>query len=475
MIRVLTTFVLILAAAFAATGSASSATEEDPRSNIVLIVADDMRADDLEYMPQTRELLVEQGLTFSNAFVTHSLCCPSRASILRGQYTHNHQVLTNTRPEGGFEKFRSMGHEDSTVATWLQDGGYRTVLLGKYLNGYSRGDKTHVPPSWDEWYGRLTGDDYYDYQVNENGDIFSYGATEEDYYTDVLARMTKDYLQRTVQDPSPFFMYVAPQAPHGPFIPAPRHAEEYPDARAPRPPSFNEPDVGDKPAWVRGMEILNPATTTEIDAAYRARLRMLLSLDELVAGLVAELESSGELDDTYVFFTSDNGYHLGEHRLARGKRTVYEEAVRVPLAVRGPGVPAGQVVEQTALNIDLAPTLAELSGVPAPSFVDGRSLVPLLSGTPPATWRSAFLIEHWSGGNVPQKLTPTFTAIRTRTSKYVEYDTGEKELYDLSSDPYELQSVHASADPALAESLASRLQTLTTCAGSLCRTTEDGP
>lgn len=461
MVRALTTFALIFVAAFAAIGGASS-LEEDGRSNIVLILADDMRADDLQHVPQTRRLLGEEGLTFSNACVTHSLCCPSRASILRGQYTHNHQVLTNVRPDGGFERFRSMGHEDSTMAIWLQGGGYQTALLGKYLNGYPG----------DEWYAKLTGDDYYGYDLNDNGTVVSRGDAEEDYYTDVLAQRAKDYVRRAAEEPEPFFLYLAPAAPHGPFVPAPRHEEEYPDAIAPRPPSFGEPDVGDKPAWVRNMPVMNPAATAQVDEAYRSRLRMLLSLDALVAGLVEELENTGELDNTYVFFTSDNGFHLGEHRLVLGKRTVYEEAVRVPLAVRGPGVPAGQVAGQMALNIDLAPTLAELSGVSAPPFVDGRSLVPLLGGAPPATWRSAFLLEHHSGGKVPH-LAPTYAAVRTRTHKYVVHDTGEKELYDLFSDPYELQSVHATADPTLVGSLASRLEALKGCAGESCRAAEE--
>ncbi len=346
--------VLILVAAFAAAGCASLAGE-DTRSNIVLILADDMRLDEFEHMPRTRQLLADQGLTFENAFVTTSLCCPARASILRGQYTHNHQVLTNARQNGGFAKFRSMGHEDSTVATWLQDGGYRTVLIGKYLNGYpERNEETYVPPGWDEWYGRLSQGEYYDYRLNENGEIVSYGSEEQDYYTDVLASKARDYVQRAATDQKPFFMYLAPATPHGPFIPAPRHENEYPDARAPRPSSFDETDVSDKPAWVRGLPSLSPADIEKINDAYRNRLRMLLSLDEMVAGLVEELRATGELDNTYLFFSSDNGYHLGEHRVVVGKRTVYEENVRVPLAVRGPGVSAGRVVEETALNVDLA-------------------------------------------------------------------------------------------------------------------------
>jgi N-acetylglucosamine-6-sulfatase len=465
---------LMLSAACGAPGQ-----DDDEKPNIVLILADDMRADDLEHMPQTHQHFAEEGLTFKKAFVTHSLCCPSRASILRGQYTHNHKVLTNDAPEGGFEKFRSVGDEGSTVATWLKSTGYKTVLIGKYLNGYPSSDtkdKNYVPPGWDRWHARL-GElkSYYDYELNENGIVVSYGSNEQDYQTDVLADKAKDYVRRTAGSSSPFFMYLAPSAPHPPFTPAPRHKDAYTDAEMPQPPSFDEPDVDDKPAWVRELAQIGPADTEEIERAYRNRLRMLLSLDEMVAGLIEELQGTGDLDNTYIFFTSDNGFHLNEHRLAQGKRTVYEEDVRVPLAVCGPGVSGGESREQMALNIDLAPTFAALAGLSAPAFVDGRSLVPLLSDTPPEAWRSAFLLEHWSGGGEGPAFVPTYTAVRTEVYKYVEYNTGAKELYDLSSDPYELESLHRSADPVLIESLKSRLEALKACVGESCREAEDAP
>ncbi|MEJ7872210.1 MAG: sulfatase, partial [Rubrobacteraceae bacterium] len=307
------------------------------RPNVVFILADDMRADDFEYMPRTRQLLAEEGLAFDNAFVAHSLCCPSRASILRGQYTHNHQVWTNNPPDGGFSEFRSMGHEDSTVATWLKDEGYQTALIGKYLNGYARRDEeTYVPPGWDEWHGVLGGGDYYDYRLNENGEVVSYGGEEQDYQTDVLADKARDYVRRVdgSASPSPFFLYLAPGTPHGPFVPAPRHKGAYDEegsgsgVGAPRRPSFYESDVGDKPEWVRDLPLLKSAEETAeageeateeeyggsdeespvgteemIDSAYRTRLEMLLSLDDMVAGLVDELRALGELDNTYIFRT----------------------------------------------------------------------------------------------------------------------------------------------------------------------------
>jgi N-acetylglucosamine-6-sulfatase len=488
--RTLAALTLFFTAAFvmSCSGTAADAPSKTQRSpekpNFVFVLADDMRADEFEHMPQTRQLLAEQGLMFENAFVSHSLCCPSRASLLRGQYTHNHQVLTNRSPEGGFEKFRSQGHEDSTIATSLKSSGYQTVLLGKYLNGYpgcitsscEETDDTYVPPGWDEWYGWLGEGYYYDYRLNENGSIVSYGDAEEDYYTDVLARQTKAYLQRAAGSSDPFFMYVAPNTPHGPFEPAPRHEDEYEDLEVSQPPSFDEVDVNDKPAWVQDFSRLDSADETKVDDVYRRRQQMLLSLDEMMAGLIEELRATDQLDNTYVFFTSDNGYHLGEHRFPRGKRTVYEEAVRVPLAVRGPKMPPATTVKEMALiNVDFAPTIAELAGVSTPTFVDGRSLAPLLSGTPPESWRTAVLLEHWSGPGPEIEQAPTYTAVKTEKYKYVEYDTGDKELYDLSSDPYELENLYDTADSALIEGLKSRLEALKACSEASCRAAEEGP
>jgi N-acetylglucosamine-6-sulfatase len=487
---VLMPFVLVLLATLAATGDASALAQKQApeKPNIVLILADDMRADDFEHMPQSHQLLAEQGLTFSNAFVTYSLCCPSRASILRGQYAHNHQILEDDAQDSAFKKFRNLGHERSTIATWLKDSGYKTVLFGKYLNGYDEsGDVTYIPPGWDDWYAQISGY-YYNYKINENGRLVSYGYAEKDYYTDVLARQAKDYVRHAAADSSPFFIYLAPKTPHSPYTVAPRHKKSYKKGvKAPRPPSFKEADVSDKPLWVQRLSSLTPGDNKgkitnekKLDQAYRDRLGMLLSLDEMVGGLVEELKVTGELENTYIIFTSDNGFHLGEHWLNLTKRTPYEEAHRVPLVIRGPGVPSGRTVDEIGLNIDFAPTFAELAGASAPSFVDGRSLSPLLVGTQPTSWRSAFLLENWRDqterkpGN-PVLATLTYDGIRTETHKYVEYDTGEKELYDLSSDPYELQSQHKTANPELEASLKTKLNELKSCSGQSCRNVEDAP
>jgi arylsulfatase A-like enzyme len=406
--------------------------------------------------------------------VTHSTCCPSRSSILRGQYSHNHQVQQNGGPYGGAKAFRDNGHERSNVATWLKAGGYRTVLIGKYLNGYGEEDPTtYVPPGWDEWYALLGRAPYYNYVLNANGELVLRGNRPEDYQTDLLARLANDYVRRAATEEDPFFMYLAPKPPKGPFTPAPRHEGTFADEEAPRPPSFNEEDTSDKRSWANDIPQFSPKEVAEIDDEHRKRLRMLLAVDDMVAGLVETLRESGELENTYIFFTSDNGYQLGEHRLFQDKQTPYEESIRLPLLVRGPGIPAGRTVSEFALNNDFAPTFAELAGTTAPDTVDGRSLTPLLAGGPPEPWRSAFLVEHWPDNGV--NAIPEYKALRTADYKYVSYAAGQRELYDLTTDPYEIENFHDSADSVLRQRLEARLADLKGCAGEECRAAEDAP
>jgi len=476
---------LVLLILFAAPATqASPATPQAARPNIILILTDDQDAKSILHMPQLRAYLADQGVTFTNFFVTTALCCPSRSSILRGQYVHSHQVYTNRPPRGGFERFRDLGRERSTVATWLQAAGYHTVLMGKYLNGYPQRDApTYVPPGWEEWYSPARGGyRNFDYTLNENGRLVGYGSAPEDYLTDVLARKAADVIRRSVRDGKSFFIYLATYAPHAPATPAPRHARAFADLAAPRPPSFNEADVSDKPAWVQNRQPLTAAQIGAIDEGYRTRLRSLLAVDDLIATVVDTLRATGQLGRTYIFFTSDNGYHMGEHRLLPGKNTAFEEDIRVPMLVRGPGVPPGRAVEAFALNIDLAPTFAALAGVPIPSFVDGRSLTRWLGTAPPqGLWREAFVIEHYADHRPSarptrqQRQVPGFVGLRTREYVYVEYETGERELYDLAADPYQLQNIVASVPRELIDRLSSRLATLRACRGQTCARMEDPP
>jgi arylsulfatase A-like enzyme len=487
-------------------------TNPATRPNIVVINTDDLDARSVACMPNVQSLLAKQGVTFANSFVTTPLCCPSRASLLRGQYAHSHGVLSNAGDNGGFPTFYRLGDEDSTVATWLQDAGYRTALLGKYLNRYPRrAEETHVPPGWDEWSAFVSsnqdegGSFYTGYSLNEEGTIVPYGQQPSDYSTDVLSAKATDFIDRTAAAGDPFFLYIAPYAPHGPSTPPSRYTGAFPDAHAPRVPSFEEADVSDKPVWVQALPVLNADQIALIDDHYQRRLRSLLAVDEMVASLVDTLGADGVLDNTYIVFTSDNGYHLGEHRIPLGKQSPYDESIRVPLIVRGPGVAAGAVVDSIALNVDLASTFAELASASPADFVDGRSLVPLLDGDPPAEWRHGFLVEHYdrtrpdqwgAPGTVPEEAaqddqeapeleegdaitdvapidSPPYLALRTEQYLYVEYANGERELYDMQTDPYQLQNLAATADPALLAELAANMHHLRLCAGADCRAAED--
>ena len=469
------------------------------RPNIVFVLTDDLDYASVQKMPQIDALLREGGTSFESAFVSHPVCCPSRATILTGFYDHNHGVRTNLPPDGGFEKFRDEGLEEETIAARLQEGGYRTAFFGKYLNGYGQ-DPTHVPPGWDEWYGKVNEQQLYDYSINENGEVVSYGSEEEDFFNDVLSGQATNFVRRAAPEDQPFFAYVAPTAPHGPATPAERHEGAFADEEVPRPPSFDEEDISDKPSPMSDAEPISDEETSNIDAYYRQRLESMLAVDEMVGALVEELEAAGELDNTYIFFTSDNGWFNGEHRIRSGKNRAYEESARVPLFVRGPGVSAGSAVENLTVNTDFAPTFAELAGVEFPA--DGRSLAPLLRDEEPPPWRSGVLLERLPAeeggegkakakgkdkdkakgkkgmagpGGVPKARVggPPFWAVRTATHKYVEYDNGERELYDLQNDPYELENVYESADPSLIEDLEARLETLKECSGDGCRQAED--
>ena len=486
---------------------ASSAAPSQP--NILLVLTDDqdVQLNSLAYMPNLQMLLAAQGTSFDNMFVPLSLCCPSRTTILRGQYPHNSQVLTNALPLGGFEKVYAQNLEASTLATVLHAAGYRTVLLGKYLNGYpDTASKTYIPPGWDEWYSPAAGNPYseYNYTLNENGSLVKYGSTADDYLTDVIYGLAADFITRAAATPAqPIFMYFATYAPHAPYTPAPRHASLFPGLKAPRPPSFNEPDVSDKPAYIATKPLLTPADITAIDNDYRKRIQALQAVDEAIAGLLNALAATGRLANTYVFFSSDNGYHMGEHRLQPGKYTPYETDIHVPLIARGPGVAGGVTRSEFAANVDLAETFAELAGVPPLPFSDGRSIVPLLHPGEVGSWRQAFLLEEFATGEFvltsPTEATdpssslgvreppdagdlaaartgiPSYYGFQAPGYKYVEYEDGEKELYVLAADPYERWNRAGAVAPAIAARLATYLRTLDSCAGDACRSAEAVP
>jgi N-acetylglucosamine-6-sulfatase len=406
------------------------------------------------------------GTTFENAYATYSLCCPSRATSLRGQYPHNHGIVGNHQPLGGEAKFRNSGLDQSTIVTWLDDAGYQTSYIGKYMNGYGG---LYKPPGWDEWFV-LQGDVNHN-QVNDDGR----SVTLAGHSTDAFADEASDFIRSSSANPEPFFVMVGTKAPHRPPEVAARYQNSFVDTPLPSPPNFDEADVSDKPEWVRSYPMLSQAEIDEMQTLYRERLRSMLSVEDLLGQTIATLRETGELDNTYIFFTSDNGFHLGEHRLRVtapvDKKTPYEEDIGVPLMVRGPGVPAQEVRQQLVLNNDFAPTIADLAEVPTPGFVDGRSFAPLLTGSPPPSWRSAFLEEGWFNGE--GLLTPTHKSAHTQDHMFTEYvDTGEHELYDLNTDPYQLESINQSDNPQLYSKLQTRLNSLRDCSGAVCRANE---
>jgi arylsulfatase A-like enzyme len=443
--------------------AAPDPTPPGSQPNIILILTDDLDAASVDSMPNILSLLANQGVSFSNYFVNVSVCVPSRVTTLVGQAAHNHEVYTNLPPEGGFKKFNESGQENSTIATWLQAAGYRTALFGKYMNGYpDRGNQTYIPPGWTEWYGTIKR--YFDYRINENGQIVNYGLDPEDYETDVLSAKVTDFIKRNPPG-SPFFVYLAPDAPHRPATPAPRHENRFPTAQAPRNANFGELDITDKPDWVHDLHPLTANQINRIDDLYRKRLQSMLAVDEMVRSIIDTLASIGQLENTYILFTSDHGFHQGEHRIQQGKQTPYQETVRVPLFVRGPGIPAGEVVDYLSSNIDLAPTFLDLAGAPQQTSVDGKSLVPLLGTDPlPETWRVALLIEHWHGGEGIPTVIPEYKALRTREHLYVEYVTDEFEFYDMNTDLFQVDCIMGWTD----SSLVALLDGMRDCEGEDC-------
>lgn len=449
--------------------------------NIVFIMTDDQDVTTMQYMPRVQELLADQGVTFNNSFVTSSICCPSNVTALTGQYNFNHGILNNGLPTGGFQKFVNMRTDgdpatqgdESTLAVWLNEAGYNTARVGKYLVGYPD-SSTYVPPGWDEWYNAYGGfTTFFSYRLNENGTVVQYGAAEEDYITDVFTAKAVDFINRAEEnDDQPFFLTFTPTAPHsgsvpnGPPTPAPRHAGMFAGLQAPRTPSFNEADVSDKPPGIANLPLLTAAQIAAIDHEYQTRVESLQALDEGIGQIIDTLAATGELENTYIIFTSDNGYHLGQHRFLNGKFEVYEEDIRVPLIIRGPGVEAGETRDQMVVNIDLAPTMARWGSATPDRLIDGQSLTPLLvAGGATQDWRTDFLVELYRH-LPPMQNGDVIKALRTEHEVYVEYQSGPRELYDLLSDPYQLENIYTTADPSHLTDLSARLAELATAPGN---------
>jgi arylsulfatase A-like enzyme len=426
-----------------------SAEAQAVPSNVIIIMADDMRWDLFpspnalsesfppNYAPNLRRF-VSEGFVARNMFTVNSLCCPSRSSFLTGDYSHTHGVWNNTNSANGGERaFREHGNEASNLATWFDAAGYRTALVGKYLNNYATKSVGHIPSGWDRWVAFRQGNNigYYDYRLNVNGTQVAYGSAAADYSTDVLGGYALDFVRTA---PAPFFLYFTPYTPHSPWTIARRHVGMFKSYRPKLPPNVAEANVSDKPAWVRALA----QKGGDWYNTKRKQMEMLMALDDAVGRLFAELEASGRLDETYVIFTSDNGLSGGSHRWTN-KKSGWDEALRLPFAIRGPGIPAGGTSDDIILNIDVADTLEALTGVPVPA-TDGVSVADTLLGVDGAATHDAFVFERLGDATAP----PSYCGTRTDRYKYIRYRTGEEELYDLAVDPWEMESRHD--DPAYA-------------------------
>lgn len=447
------------------------------KPNIIFVLTDDLSTDLVRFMPQVQRMR-QQGARFTDYSVSDTLCCPSRASILTGRFPHNTGIFTNSGDDGGFGEFYERGGERSTIGTQLQRAGYRTGFMGKYLNGYQParavdGQSGYVAPGWDTWAVAGNGYREYDYQLNKDGKLVDYGSDPHDYLTDVLSRKGTSFIRSNAKVGKPFYLQINTFSPHGPATPAARHQDEFTETAAPRGPAFGESEMSDKPGWLRDQPSLNGKEQKKINTLYRKRVRSMQSVDEMLASLRTALQETGQADNTYIVFSSDNGFHMGQHRLMPGKQTAFDTDVTVPLVVTGPGVPAGHIIDAPVQNIDLRPTFADLAHAATPADVDGASLAALLHGQDP-TWRTVSLIEHHGPNNTQQDPDrqskkrgnpPTYSAIRTPDGTYVEYRNGDREYYDQRSDPDQLTNTYPALTAQQRRWLQTTLADLRACRG----------
>jgi N-acetylglucosamine-6-sulfatase len=500
--KVLTLAIMVALAVALGAGAPSrpAAAAKPKRPNVVFILTDDLSWDLVKarFAPHIARLR-KRGETFTRYFVSDSLCCPSRSSIFTGLFPHDSKVFTNGGTDGGFAKFQSQGLDKRTFATAIQPAGYLTSMLGKYLNGY--GDPqmapqaTPVPPGWSDWHvSNATGYAEFNYLLNDNGAVHFYGGptgtcgatgTPDNYGVDVLNADARSFIQRAGS--KPFVMEVATFAPHAPYTPAERNACDFPGLTAPTDPSFDRNNV-DPPNWLGHRKPLTGKQIAHIDLEYRKRAQSVEAVDKLLADVESTLRAEHRLNNTYIVFSSDNGYHLGQHRLLRGKQTAFDTDIRVPLIVAGPGVPHGKTVRKVTQNVDLYPTFVQLAGSKPAKVVDGHSLVPLLHpGKNAPRWRTAALVEHHGpdtnvadpdfeagkGGGNPT----TYEAMRISTREltgfrgpveavYVEYADGEREYYDIRKDPFERHNVASHLTARQKRTLHHALAALQRCRGA---------
>lgn len=409
------TFVFSLLLSISGCGSWLS---NDKRPNFLIIVTDDQRYDTMAYMPNTQRLIFDQGVTFTNGFITTPLCCPSRASILTGMYAHNHGVLNND------EKL-----QHPTFIETLHSEGYYTGLIGKYLNSW----KGEARPEYDYWVSYFKGETpYYGPDLNVNGKWRRH--KKDEYITYLLGDYAVDFLDKASRQNKPFILLFTPNAPHEPVTPANEDLGLLTNLPPHRPPSFNEADITDKPFWLAAKPPLTAEEIASIDEFRRNQLLTLISLDRTIGRIMTHLENNGLLDNTFIIFLSDNGKFWGEHRIT-SKNGIYDEASRVPFAIRYlPLIPTSYVdSEHIVANIDIAPTILQLAGIDVPENMDGVSLVSLFTNAD-NPWREGILLEGWPPRGV-------YAAVHTKRYVYVETMDDKSEFYDLETDPYQMENL----------------------------------
>jgi N-acetylglucosamine-6-sulfatase len=452
------------------------------KPNIIMFTTDDQTVRDLIAMPKTQALIGSAGANFPHAYVSMPLCCPSRVTVQTGQYAHNHGVMGNTPPQGGYDRF----NDKNDLPVWLQTAGYRTIQIGKMPNGFgTETNETYVPPGWGPFNGGASPSSrgefyafikpasaYFGFSMNENGVLKQYDA--DDYQTDVYADIAADRIDKHFAGHSadPLYMQVQFFAPHDPADPATRHVGAFATTPLPIDASFNEKDVRDKPGWIRAISRFGGGLISKIQARYQRRLETLLSVDDAIERIVNQLAAKGQLANTYLIFTSDNGFMQGQNRLHQGKFAPYEPSIKVPLLIRGPGIPAGGQPRALVWNGDITATILEAAGATPGLPQDGRSLLPyardpnlrstrpilIETGPPGATSEPGTPASAASGNrvrfskyvkNLDQDRTaqiaraivaPRYRAIRTGRYLLVKYADGSRELYDLKKDPLELKS-----------------------------------
>jgi arylsulfatase A-like enzyme len=443
-------------------------------ANIVVVLVDDFS---MNLMTQDQNILartmpnlarmIRDGVSFSDYFVTDSLCCPSRASIFTGRLPHNTGVLGNVPPDGGYDAFQAHGDGPLGFANALRAAHYRTAMMGKYLNGYQP-EADGVPPGWSTW--DVGGADYgnFDYLLNHDGRYLTSPA----HLTDTLSRLARAYLRQAA--PDPFFLEVATFSPHNPYVPPARYATAFADITYPRTPAYAVRPDATAPQWLQLTQPIDASLASDYAEDFRNRLRSDKGVDDMIGALRASLAKLGLDKTTYVIFTSDNGYHMGEYSLQAGKMTPFDTDIRVPLVVVGPGVPAGQTISATAQNIDLAPTFEAMAGLTPDVKMDGTSLLGLMTGQPVPAWRTTAVVEHRqsrSDLNNPDSASslsgdpPDYVALRLKDGLYVEYATGEIGWYDLATDPWQLHNAAADLPAPRRASLHAALHAAEACSG----------